>query len=187
MEVPVQTAEIFKILNKGQFISSNSSDKNISNLYNIIEDEQNFEQLVDYFSNINFTLEKGDEYFYFSRPETKIDLEKKIEKAFEWIDIIDFLKTYDNSFSSGYRFGPSEILVRIKTDAELETKLDTLKKHTEKNKHQEILDEFGVVVIDDQGEHSTDIRNMLKNNQNIVKLVSPTVLKIIQEKNLYKE
>ena len=54
-------------------------------------------------------------------------------------------------------------------------------------KHQEILDEFGVVVIDDQGEHSTDIRNMLKNNQNIVKLVSPTVLKIIQEKNLYKE
>ena len=46
MEVPVQTAEIFKILNKGQFISSNSSDKNISNLYNIIEDEQNFEQLV---------------------------------------------------------------------------------------------------------------------------------------------
>jgi len=54
-------------------------------------------------------------------------------------------------------------------------------------KHQEILDEFGVVVIDDQGEHSTDIRNMLKNNQNIVQLVSPTVLKIIQEKNLYKE
>ena len=93
MEVPVQTAEIFKILNKGQFISSNSSDKNISNLYNIIEDEQNFEQLADYFSNINFSLEKGDEYFYFCRPETKVDLEKKIEKAFEWIDIIDFLKT----------------------------------------------------------------------------------------------
>ena len=61
MEVPVQTAEIFKILSKGQFISSNSSDKNISNLYNIIEDEQNFEQLADYFSNINFSLEKGDE------------------------------------------------------------------------------------------------------------------------------
>ena len=149
MEVPVQTAEIFKILSKGQFISSNSSDKNISNLYNIIEDEQNFEQLADYFSNINFSLEKGDEYFYFSRPETKIDLEKKIEKAFEWIDIIDFLKTYDNSFSSGYRFGPSEILVRIKTDAELETKLDALKKHTEKNKHQEILDKVLKKLSDD--------------------------------------
>ena len=67
----------------------------------------------------------------------------------EWIDIIDFLKTYDNSFSSGYRFGPSEILVRIKTDAELETKLDALKKHTEKTKHQEILDKVLKKLSDD--------------------------------------
>src|SRR5690606_19551382 len=149
MKVPVQTAEIFKILSKGQFISSNSSDKNISNLYNIIEDEQNFELLYNYFININFVLEKGDEYFYFSRPETKIDLEKKIEKAFEWIDTIDFFKTFDNSFGAGYRFTPSEILVRIKTDAELETKLDSLKKHTDKTKHQDILDKVLKKLIDD--------------------------------------
>lgn len=149
MEVPVQTANIFKILSKGQFISSNSSDKNISNLYNIIEDDENFDNLYDYFININFVLEKGDEYFYFSRPENKIDLEKKIEKAFEWIDIIDFFKTYDNAFSAGYRFSPSELLVRIKTDAELETKLDGLKKHTDKTKHQDILDRILKKLIDD--------------------------------------
>lgn len=149
MEVPVQTANIFKILSKGQFISSNSSDKNISNLYNIIEDDENFDNLYDYFININFVLEKGNEYFYFSRPENKIDLEKKIEKAFEWIDIIDFFKTYDNAFSVGYRFSPSELLVRIKTDAELETKLDGLKKHTDKTKHQDILDKILKKLIDD--------------------------------------
>jgi|SRR5690606_23013618 len=149
MEVPVQTADIFKILSKGQFISSNSSDKNISNLYNIIEDEQNFENMYDYFININFVLEKGDEYFYFSRPETKVDLEKKIERAFEWIDIIDFFKTYDNAFGAGYRFSPAEILVRIKTDAELETKLDSLKKHTDKTKHLDILDKILKKLTDD--------------------------------------
>ena len=149
MEVPVQTANIFKILSKGQFISSNSSDKNISNLYNIIEDDENFDNLYDYFININFVLEKGDEYFYFSRPENKIDLEKKIEKAFEWIDIIDFFKTYDNAFSAGYRFSPSELLVRIKTDAELETKLEGLKKHTDKTKHQDILDKILKRLMDD--------------------------------------
>jgi len=149
MEVPVQTANIFKILSKGQFISSNSSDKNISNLYNIIEDDENFDNLYDYFININFVLEKGNDYFYFSRPENKIDLEKKIEKAFEWIDIIDFFKTYDNAFSAGYRFSPSELLVRIKTDAELETKLDGLKKHTDKTKHQDILDRILKKLIDD--------------------------------------
>jgi len=149
MEVPVQTAEIFKILSKGQFISSNSSDKTMCNLYNVIEEEQNFENLFEYFISINFVLEKGDEYFYFSRPETKVDLENKIEAAFRWIDIIDFLKTFDNSFSAGYRFTPSEILVRIKTDAELETKLDGLKKYADKEKHQDILDKILKKLIDD--------------------------------------
>jgi len=149
MEVPAQTAEIFKILSKGQFISSNSSDKAINTLYNVIEEEENFENLYEYFLNINFILEKGDEYFYFSRPENKVDLETKIVTAFRWIDIIDFLKTFDNSFSAGYRFTPSNILVRIKTDAELETKLDGLKKHTDKEKHQDILDKILKKLIDE--------------------------------------
>lgn len=149
MEVPIQTADIFKILSKGQFINSNSSTKSVSALYQIMEDEQNFENLFEYFRNINFTLEKGDEYFYFSRPENKVDLETKIEAAFRWIDIIDFFKTYDNSFSAGYRFTPSEILVRIKTDAELEAKLEGLKKHTDKEKHQDILDKILKKLIDD--------------------------------------
>lgn len=149
MEVPIQTADIFKILSKGQFINSNSSTKAIGDLYRVIEEDQNFENLYDYFSNINFTLAKGDEYYYFSRPENKVDLDTKIEAAFRWIDIIDFLKTYDNSFSSGYRFSPSDILVRIKTDAELETKLEGLKKHTDKEKHQDILDKILKKLADD--------------------------------------
>lgn len=149
MKVPVQTADIFKILSKGQFISSNSSNKSISDLYKVIEDLENFENLYNYFRCINFILEKGDEYFYFSRAENKVDLETKIETAFRWIDIIDFLKTYDNSFNSGYRFTPSDILVRIKTDAELETKLEGLKKHTDKEKYQDILDKILKKLIDD--------------------------------------
>ena len=149
MKVPIQTADIFKILSKGQFINSNSSYKSISDLYKVIEDQENFENLYDYFRSINFTLEKGDEYFYFSRSENKVDLETKIEAAFRWIDIIDFLKTYDNSFNAGYRFSPSDILVRIKTDAELETKLEGLKKHTDKEKYQDILDKILKKLIDD--------------------------------------
>jgi len=149
MKLPIQTAEIFKKLSKGQFISSNSSDKNNSDLYNVIDHDNHYDQLRDYFEHINFSLERGDEYFYFSRPESKVGLEKKIEKAFEWIDIIDFLKTYDNAFSSGFRFSPSDILVRIKTDAELETKLEAMKKKTEKVKHQDILDKILKKLIDD--------------------------------------
>lgn len=149
MEVPVQTAEIFKILSKGQFINSNSSVKAISDLYKVIEEDPNYENLYDYFSSINFILEKGDEYYYFSRPENKVDLETKIEAAFRWIDIIDFLKTFDNSFGAGYRFTPHDILVRIKTDAELETKLESLKKYTDREKHQDILEKVLRKLIDD--------------------------------------
>lgn len=53
-------------------------------------------------------------------------------------------------------------------------------------KHQEILDEFGVVVVKDQGFHSTDIRNLLQKNEDVVQLVSPSVLKIIQTNKLYQ-
>lgn len=53
-------------------------------------------------------------------------------------------------------------------------------------KHQEIVDEFGVVVVKDQGSHSTDIRNMLQKHEDVVQLVSPGVLKIIQKNKLYQ-
>ena len=149
MEVPTQTAEIFKILSKGQFINSNSPDKKIADLYKIIEDEQNFDNLYDYFLSINFVLERGNEYFYFSRPETKTDLEKKIETAFKWIDIVDFLKTFRNDFGSGVRFSFSDILVQMKMDADLETKLDGLKKYADKTTHQEIIERILKILADD--------------------------------------
>lgn len=53
-------------------------------------------------------------------------------------------------------------------------------------KHQEILDEFGVIVIHEQGFHSTEIRNKLQNKEDVVKLLSQSVLKIIQEHKLYQ-
>jgi hypothetical protein len=149
MTVPIQTASIFEILSKGQFICSNSTNDSVRKLYSLIEDEQNFENLYQYFRSINFTLENGEEYFYFSRVESKVDLERKIELAFKWIDVIDFLKTFDNSFGSGFRFTPSEILYRLKIDADLETKLEGLKKHTGKEKHSEIIDKILQILVND--------------------------------------
>lgn len=146
MEAPKQTAAIFETLSRGQFISSNSSDESTRKLYSVIEEEQNFEYLYNYFININFILEKGDEYFYFTRPENKIDLERKIEQFFKWIDILDFLKSFDHSFSSGHRFTPSDILVKLNLDAELKSKLTGLKRYSGgKEKYDEIINK----ILDD--------------------------------------
>jgi len=143
MQAPKQTVDIFEILSRGQFICSNSSDDTIRKLYTVLEDEETFSFLYDYFLNINFILEKGNEYFYFSRQETKVDLERKLEQAFKWIDILDFLKTFDNSFGAGYRFTPADILVRLNVDAELKSKLESFKKHnSNKDTHKEIIEDI---------------------------------------------
>ena len=129
MNVPKQTGEIFEVLSSGQFICSNSTDSRITKLYDVIDDGDKYETLSDYFSAIGFILEKGDEYYYFSRKdEAKVDLERKLEAACKWIDILDFFKTYDPAFGSGYSFSPQEIVVKIKVDAVLKSKADWLRK-----------------------------------------------------------
>ena len=121
------TSDIFEILRRGQFICSNSPNDNIKMFYQILEDEDTFNELFDYFNEINYVLEKGDEYFYFSRKENNTVLERKIEKAFQWIDIVDFFNTFDTAFDVGYRFTPSEIHNQLKNNADLKSKLENLK------------------------------------------------------------
>ncbi|MCH7649093.1 MAG: hypothetical protein IIA83_10860 [Thaumarchaeota archaeon] len=75
-----------------------------------------------------------------SRIETKVDLERKIETAFRWIDIVDFFKAFDSSFSSGFRFQPSDILVKLNVDAVLKDKLEGLKRWSKKDTYKESLD-----------------------------------------------
>jgi len=129
MNLPRQTGEIFEILSSGQFICSNSADTRISKLYDVIDDSEKYELLYDYFYAIGFILEQGDEFYYFSRKnESKVDLERKLEIACKWIDILDFFKTFDNAFVSGYSFTTQEIVVRIKVDAVLKSKVDGLRK-----------------------------------------------------------
>lgn len=146
MNVPRQTGEIFELLSKGQFICSNSSDIRISKLCEILDDSENFETLYEYFYSINFILEKGDEYYNFSRKnESKADIERKLETACKWIDIVDFFKTFDNAFASGYSFSPAKIAVEISVQAVLKNKADGLKgvlKMDEKTPYHEVANKI---------------------------------------------
>ncbi len=153
MNIPKQTGEIFELLSKGQFICSNSSDTRISKLYEILDDQENFDPLYDYFNSINFILEKGDEYYYFSRKdESKADLERKLEAACKWIDIVDFFKTFDNAFGSGYSFSPGRIAVEISVQAVLKNKADGVKsilRIDEKTAYPEVVNKIVKALCDD--------------------------------------
>ena len=96
------TNVIFQRLSRGQFISSNSIDADTRAIYNDIEENQ--QEYEDYFSQIDFQLSSGDGFYYFSRKETKVITENKLQSLFSWIDYLDFLKTYDTAFDAGTLF-----------------------------------------------------------------------------------
>lgn len=139
IHIPDHTAEIFDCLQKGQFISSNSTNEETRNLYDMIDDD--FEALSVFFSQIGYTLERGNEYFYFSRTEPRTTLEQKILRAYYWIDVLDLFKTYDETFGPGYRFQPEQILVEANINVMLQNKLDGIRKHfSDKDIRKEVLE-----------------------------------------------
>lgn len=80
IHIPDNTAALFDCLQKGQFISSNSCNEAVRDMYDQIDDH--FEALSVYFAQIGYTLERGNEYFYFSRVEPRTTLEQKIMRAY---------------------------------------------------------------------------------------------------------
>ena len=120
------TKEIFDILSKGGFISQNSISQQRSHLYDAIEDD--FNDYQEYFSGIGFLLEGGNGYYYFSRTENRMDLTDKVQRLALWIDRVDFLKTFNNTFASGFTFRKSIILEKFSSDIELREKARNLYK-----------------------------------------------------------
>lgn len=139
IQIPDNTAAIFEYMQKGPFICSNSTDMDVRDMYNTIDENQ--EALYQYFRQINYTLERGNEYFYFSRIESKATLEQKILRAYYWIDVLDFFKTYDETFGASYRFQPEQILVEVNINVLLQNKLDGIRKHfSDKDIRKDVLD-----------------------------------------------
>ena len=139
IDIPDTTGLLFDYLQKGLFISSNSTSEDIRRLYDTLDDYQ--EALSLYFSQIGYNLEKGNEYYYFSRQEPRATLEQKILRAYYWIDVLDLFKTYDETFGPGYRFQPEQLLVEANINAVLQNKLNGLRKHfSDKAIRKEVLD-----------------------------------------------
>ena len=139
IRIPDHTSVLFNYLQKGQFICSNSCDETVRDMYEMIDD--NFEALSLYFLQIGYTLERGNEYFYFSRTEPRATLEQKILRAYYWIDVLDLFKTYDETFGAGCRFQPEQILVEANINVALQNKLDGMRKHfSDREVRKDVLD-----------------------------------------------
>ena len=139
-ELPKQTAAIFDHLSKGHFVNSNSIDQVQRELYAVLEDQENLEILSNYFKHIGFQLEAGDGYFYFSREEDRAGIERKINAAFQWIDIMDFFTTYHNGFGPGLRFYTTELVEQVRVNGLLRTKLQDMNTSSASSSSNEQID-----------------------------------------------
>ncbi len=142
--LPKQTHEIFNILSKGHFISSNGTREGMHRLYDIINNSDNFDKLQAYFSIIRYKIERGNNYFYFSKTnEPASELEKKLERFQRYIDIIDLFASMDNKIGIGSRFRPAEISEECNANVRLKQKLQKIplyRSETLLNKVREICD-----------------------------------------------
>ena len=132
------TEEIFNILSRGGFISNNSVQSKMKRYYDAIEDNQ--AEYDEYYSGIGFHVEAGDGYFFFTRKEAKVDLQRKLEAVGKWIDYLTFLKTYNSAFGSGLVFSAADIVVRINCDMELKELAGKL--FSEKKSYDDVVDKL---------------------------------------------
>ncbi len=140
------TKDIFDILSKGGFISQNSISEQRSHLYDAIEDD--YQQYREYYEGIGFLLEGGNGYYYFSRTENKVELADKVQRLATWIDRLDFLKTFNIAFGSGFSFRKSNILEKFSSDIELKEKAAHL--YTDIKTNEEKMDKL-IADLDRQG------------------------------------
>ena len=115
------TQQIYERLSRGEFLSVDSINPSNRHLYEDIE--ENFDDYAVFFMEIGLLLEHGNGYFYFSRiGENKQAVEQKLESFSKWLDYLDFLKTYNQSFTAGYQFRMSHLIEQISLDIELRGK-----------------------------------------------------------------
>lgn len=119
------TQRIYERLSRGEFLSVDSIDASTRHLYEDIE--ENLEDYTDYFREIGLQLEAGNGYFYFSRiGESKQSIEQKLDNFSKWLDYLDFLKCYNQSFTAGYQFRKSHMMEQISLDIEMKEKANHL-------------------------------------------------------------
>lgn len=135
------TRRIYERLSKGEFLSVDSADLSTRHLYEDIEENQ--EDYAEYFREIGLQLESGNGYFYFSRiGEVKQSIESKLESFAKWLDYLDFLKCYNQSFTAGYQFRKSQLIEQISCDIELKEKAGQLFKKYGAASYQDIVNKL---------------------------------------------
>ena len=129
------TEEIFNILSKGGFISSNSISTQVKRYYDAIEED--LPDYYEYYQGIGLYLEGGDGYYHFTRKEAKVDLERKLEAALKWIDYMELKEKASKLFSDKKKH--EEVVAKLISELE---KMGFIEKENEVDGTYKVLTAF---------------------------------------------
>lgn len=167
--------QIFDRLSRGGFVSSDSISNETKNIFKDIED--NTEEYRQYFSQIGFVLEGGDGYYYFSRKEQRVQLVEKLLRFGHWVDVLDFLKSWEPAFGPGFSFSKAALTVKIDSDIELKEKASGL--YEKRDKHEDIVDKlvdemlkFGFVELVDVNSQTYRVVSAYKYLEDITDMIT---------------
>lgn len=125
MKLPDQTKDIFDMLSHGKFICENSPILQERKLYDVCERYQN--DLYDYFYPLGFDLHHEEGYFYFSKKLQNTQIENKLLWILEYIDYIELMKQFSESFGVGWRGTPAQLTIAAQDNAVLKESINRLK------------------------------------------------------------
>lgn len=184
------TLEIYNILSKGNFICIDSVKSSIRSLYNDLSD--NFSEYQEYFKDLGLTIDAGDGYFVFAREDSRTEMENKLKKIARWVDLLDFLKTYDANFGPGYQFRTSQIQEKVSRDLELGDKAGKL--YPGKDTNRQITDElikelgkWGFVENVNEREGTCKVTSAFNYAMNFVDVISVYSEGATENNDAYKE
>ncbi len=128
MSYPKQIQEIYELLSRGQFLCENASRRSHRQLYELCQSD--YEAYYDYFDHLGFGLEKGDGYFYFSKKMSNKLIEEKLLKIMEYIDLVELMLQFSQSFGVGFRASVSELEMAARSNVTLKNSIEKLKSST---------------------------------------------------------
>ncbi|MEA2099126.1 MAG: hypothetical protein U9P72_03255 [Campylobacterota bacterium] len=121
---------IFEKLSQGDFLSQSSINTENKKMYRICS--ENYDELYEYFLLIGFVLEKGDNYFYFSKNDLELSekyFNKKMTDILELLELLSFMVSFDNDFSVGSKVSVNELVMAVEKNIALDSNLKSLKSH----------------------------------------------------------
>lgn len=134
-----KTAEVFEALSRGGFICSNAIGPGERDLYQYVEEHEL--RLRETFLEIDYRLEAGNNFYYFSRdseePQSK---ERKVVKALRWLDMLAFFTTFRKDLCRGARLSPHDIAGQLDLNSSLKDQLVALRRGAGTRNYAEQLD-----------------------------------------------